>query len=416
MICLPGWACAEEDGLRWNGFINVVGGMLKETPFTATDDGKGATGYRGYGDGVTFDRQTSAGLQATKPLDDTLSVTAQVYAEGRTENYAANLRWLYLTWEPTDRQRVRVGRIGEPIYYYSDFSQVGYAYDWISPPLDIYVYDPTLVGAAWQYQDVWRNWEWSTEVFGGTSDEYHAAIDAQTTTRNARGIVLSASTGGWLTLRALYLRQESSFVIDSLQPDPLIEGAFAAAVEQGQLTQAVADVVKPLATPVMTDYLSDVFALQTDAHYTQLAARADFGTWWTMAEWAELSTGEYLQNLQEAWYIAAGYRVGDLTLHLTYSEYRQPMSEEAQADASSAPASGSIPDQSLWLARVTAGTVASLYAGDWYTQIAGVSWYAGNNTAWKFEVTHFNNVPTLPTETEGTGSNILYNVGVSAAF
>jgi hypothetical protein len=347
---LPGFACADGEDLRWNGFINVVGGMLRETPYTATDDGSGPSGYRGYGDSVSLDRQTSAGLQATKPLDETLSVTAQVYAEGRTENYAANLRWLYLTWQPDAHQQLRVGRIGEPIYYYSDFIQVGYAYDWVSPPLDIYVYDPTIAGAAWQYQDVWRDWEWSTEVFGGTSDEYQAAIDAQATTRNARGIILSASTGGWLSLRAMYLRQNTDFVIEALQPELLIDGAFETAVERGQLTQAVADAVKPLAAPVMSDYLAEAFALRTEAHYTQAAARADFGTWWAMVEWAELYTGDYLQNLQEAWYVAGGYRIRDITLHLTYSEYRQPLSDQARADAAAVPASSSIADQSLWLA------------------------------------------------------------------
>lgn len=156
----------EEPGaIRWNGFLNVVAGRLRYD--TDTRDGASRPGYYGYEDTVTFDRQTSAALQAVKPLDDGMAVTAQVFAEGRDHNYAANLRWLYLTWQPEDHSRFRIGRISMPYYCYSDFMDVGYAYHWSLLPNDVYLYNTTVVGVNYIYSDTAGPWDWSAEVITG---------------------------------------------------------------------------------------------------------------------------------------------------------------------------------------------------------------------------------------------------------
>lgn len=152
-------AGTDEDpgAIRWNGFLNVVAGRLRYD--TDTRDGTSRPGYYGYEDTVTFDRQTSAALQAVKPLDDEMAVTAQVFAEGRDHNYAANLRWLYLTWQPEDHSRFRIGRISMPYYYYSDFMDVGYAYYWSLLPNDVYLYNTTVVGVNYVYSDTAGPWD-----------------------------------------------------------------------------------------------------------------------------------------------------------------------------------------------------------------------------------------------------------------
>ena len=85
---------ASDDGIRWNGFLNVVAGALRDAP----DDEDGPTRhrvYRNYTDEVSFDEQTSAGLQAVKPLDDDMNITAQLLARGNTDNYTTEMRWSY---------------------------------------------------------------------------------------------------------------------------------------------------------------------------------------------------------------------------------------------------------------------------------------------------------------------------------
>ena len=74
-------ALAED--VRWNGFLNIVGGVLKETP-TQTPGDSGAPAYEQYETDFTFDKQSSAGLQANVPLDDKNSVTVQVFADAAT--------------------------------------------------------------------------------------------------------------------------------------------------------------------------------------------------------------------------------------------------------------------------------------------------------------------------------------------
>jgi len=137
-------AASAEDDIQWNGYLNVVGGMLRDQPAVGRSAEALPPGRQGYDDQWQFDRQTSAALQARKPLDASTSVTAQLYATGDVDNYAANMRWLYLTHALDDRQTLRIGRIGTPAYYFSDFFNVGYAYPWVTPPYEVYTYDSAI--------------------------------------------------------------------------------------------------------------------------------------------------------------------------------------------------------------------------------------------------------------------------------
>ena len=85
-------AQAEPAGIEWNGFLNVVGGILKEEPVKDFTDTKQTPGYQNYESDFTFEPQTSAGLQAKKQLDEQTSVTMQLYSEGDIDGYQAKLK------------------------------------------------------------------------------------------------------------------------------------------------------------------------------------------------------------------------------------------------------------------------------------------------------------------------------------
>jgi hypothetical protein len=53
----------------------------------------------------------------------------------------ASLEWLYLTYQPSPEWTIQVGRKRLPLYYYSDFQDVGYAYNTVRPSPDVYGWD-----------------------------------------------------------------------------------------------------------------------------------------------------------------------------------------------------------------------------------------------------------------------------------
>ena len=70
-------------------------------------------------------------------IDDRLSATP---ASGRVapSNFKADVDWAYVSYELTPKLLVQAGHKRLPIYYYSDFMYVGYAYPWVRPPQDLY--------------------------------------------------------------------------------------------------------------------------------------------------------------------------------------------------------------------------------------------------------------------------------------
>lgn len=90
-----------------------------------------------YDRDVSFDPDTRAGLQITAKIDDKLSFTTQIEGQGSNE-FEPNIDWAYGTYDVTNTVSVQAGRKRLPLFQYSDYFNVGYAYPWIRPPADLY--------------------------------------------------------------------------------------------------------------------------------------------------------------------------------------------------------------------------------------------------------------------------------------
>lgn len=77
-----------------------------------------------------------AGVQATYKLGSQFSVTGQLTANASADKPAVD--WLYGSWNLSDSLTLQAGRKRLPLFGYSDFFQVGYAYPWVRPPGDLY--------------------------------------------------------------------------------------------------------------------------------------------------------------------------------------------------------------------------------------------------------------------------------------
>jgi len=118
---------AGENDIKWSGYLNLVGGMLKDKPSEA-DEEKQYPGYGSYENRFTAMEDSMIALQASKPLNDQLSITGQLVARGKGQDaYATNVEWAYVTYQIDDSSSLRAGRMRQSTFFYSDFVDVGTA-------------------------------------------------------------------------------------------------------------------------------------------------------------------------------------------------------------------------------------------------------------------------------------------------
>lgn len=404
--------------LEWHGFLNLVGGVLKNEPVADDSGKKQVTNYLKYTDDFTFDTQSTAGLQVSNKLDDKTSVTLQLFAAGDEGSYNASFKWLYLTYKPSQFSRFRIGRIATPVYYYSDFINVGYSYHWLSPPREIYSLDSTITGVDYVYQDVAGPLDWSLELFTGASNQYLSVLESQVDSHNTIGSVLSGSIWGWLSARALYFQTQTTLKPDYLKKNDYIGTAFDKAIAQGSLTQSQMDVLAPLLRPLVEARLAEPLALDNyKAKYLDLALRADFEQWFLMAEASKTTAEEYLYGHQHGGYITGGFRTGKVQYHLTQSRFRTKETDDVIADLHYAlPANPGLEDLADAFSKSILTTFAGRIARNIETTTLGVRYDATSNVALKADVSYLKEAECFAGDTAGTGNNMLFRSGISVIF
>lgn len=134
--------------LKVSGFINAAGG--------ATNEGTTGTNYEGLDGEITYTQLTSAGLQLDASVNDKVSATLQFFADGRAD-FDTEVEWAYITYRPTSSLSFRAGQLVLPLYMHSQYQIVGYAYNWITVPQEVYSTAPVRTLQGW---DV--TWQFST--------------------------------------------------------------------------------------------------------------------------------------------------------------------------------------------------------------------------------------------------------------
>ncbi|MDZ7904218.1 MAG: hypothetical protein U5L01_17565 [Rheinheimera sp.] len=109
--------------MKFNGFASIKAGM------TSAED----ENLYGYDNSVDYKNESLFALQAQSELGNDLSVTAQLVSRG-SDDFSLEFEWAFLTYQINDEWRVNAGRLRTPFYKYSDFRDVGYAYDWLRTP------------------------------------------------------------------------------------------------------------------------------------------------------------------------------------------------------------------------------------------------------------------------------------------
>lgn len=313
--------------IQFRGFASFVGGSTLSSDET----------LYGYDDTLNFRRDSLMALQMDAKLDANLKATMQIIGRGE-DGYEPVVEWAYMTYDLSDNFQVSAGRIRIPFYRYSDFIDVGYAYNWLGVPQTVYGFDfPGYDGLSGVYSSQFGSWDSSFQLIYGQFEGQTGDLDANM--EDLKGFSWTM-TRDWLTLRAGYVSSKATIGI------PDIEGLISA--------------IQPLVAGAGLDAATVSSALQVDrdpGDFFGLAVGIDRNNILFDAEYIEYALDDSLIAETSAYYLAAGYRFGKWIPLLTYSRSKSDPPEDVvnvlPAAATGEPASLTILRQTL------AGAVAA---------------------------------------------------------
>ena len=298
-ILLAGAQTAYANDLQINGFLNVTAGVLDNKDI----EGGFTTG--GYDTTLGFDQHTLAGLQISKKVNDNTSATVQLMSRGK-QGYKTETAWAYVTYDLSDNTAIRFGRLRTPFFHYSDFLEVGYAYNWVTPPTIVYRLDSmsTLTGVDFTHQFTMGAIDGAFQLYTGRyKDDFELRGDTyDAELSSAAGAVLNLNAGNFGG-RLSYHQAELSFYDLDPTGERNLDKMLGAAALTAQAIGAV-----------------DSFeASGQNSSFYQGSLFWDNGSTSLIAEYTALRHDSHLLNDDDAWLVSIAQRFGDVTAHLTYA-------------------------------------------------------------------------------------------------
>ncbi len=382
LLACIGFTSSASADFTFNGFASFVGGKFSEDTYN----------YTGYDNDFSFSPDTMVGIQIGSEISDKINVTAQLVAKG-SDDYDIEAALAFMTYSVSSDLDIRLGRLRAPFFYYSEFLEVGYAYQWIRPPVEVYGRIPfsSFDGVDVLYRTNHGDWSATWQAFYGNSDE---SVDSGTETlvlelKNFWGGNVTVGND-WLTLRTGYLRADFS------QDNPAALTGFWQTLTALGLGQAVAN-FDP--------------SQENVGYFLEFGAFVDYENWLVNLEYTTIGWDDpTLGNNDNAWLVMAGRRFDDILVHLTYAVQE----DDPDFDGNTIPL-GLDPQLDL-LHNALDGLLAnsknsSITAGVRYEIDAGV--------ALKFEVTQVESdvaVPLFPGQVSGLDDGTLVSFGVDVVF
>lgn len=308
-----------ESNFKLSGYVSVVGGKVLNGKLDSNYTGPTTiNGIQGpayvadwsnagvYGEHLSLAQESRVGIQGTYTFTPQASFTGHVVSRGTHET--PDLAWAFGSYKFDGNWEVQLGRKRIPLYYYSDFQDIGVSYPWITPPPEIYGWEATNYnGASLRYNRDLGDTQLTTSVFTGQEKNkkslyqklYYPAGDTEVQWNNILGADLEISRGP-LTLRAVVM------------------GADVKTVNTSS------------ANPV-----NDQTVLRTYG----LAANLDLDRWFILSEFARLTrdhTEEDYKVSAPAQTVGVGMRLGKWTPFLSYSRYTETTTDSIKYPALSA--------------------------------------------------------------------------------
>lgn len=224
----------EDGSLKLTGFYNLTGAKVlsgsalgSKTPWEyqqwkcpCTVQGWEYASVYEKERGFQFDQESLFGVQIKKDFSPTLSVTAQLVSRANNPNHGSRptVDWLYASWQPAadSAWTFQAGKMRIPLYYYSDYLYIGYAYPWVRPMPDVYgwpIYAYNGANASYRTQLGESSWAATVTAWAGgftqKNDAYDTKIYYTAPTNESWKRILGGSVSvnnGVFDMRAMMMR------------------------------------------------------------------------------------------------------------------------------------------------------------------------------------------------------------------
>lgn len=291
--------------VAFNGFLSVG--------YSTLDGGGSNSGLHLFGvrDALTSQANMVAGAQMDVKVSEKLRTSLQFVSRGVEKNELST-EWAYFAYAISDRLTVRGGRLRTPQYAYSDVLDVGYAYPWVRPPVELYNLPlDNYEGFDVLYDFDLGHWQGQAEVYyGSVLDDDPVIAGINFNLDEYWGSVLSFTRDS-LTWRVAYHRAHASA--------QTIAGGVADQLTQGLLqAQTLADGLNALSPGLVdtefTPHASDQFAA-----FATVSAIYDDSVWYFAAEYANLRVDYELYPAGDSGYISFGRHFGPWLPYVTFA-------------------------------------------------------------------------------------------------
>ena len=310
----------EDGSLKLSGFYSITGAKVingsalgSSAPWTyqqwncpcAIQAWEYAAVYE-KNKGFQFDQESLVGVQIKKDFSPTLSTTMQLVSRALNPNEGSRptVDWLYASWQPSQDSKwtFQAGKLRIPLYYYSDFLYIGYAYPWVRPAPDVYgwpIYAYKGANASYRTQLGQSNWAMTLHGWTGgytqKNDAYDTLIYYTTPTNESWKNIIGASiaaNNGIVDVRAMTMWYKDS----TWQDNP--DGSRNSLIDNQS-------------TKIMG-----------------ISANLDYQNWLVKAEldrYEQVDASKGLNNVYKYALVGVGYQYGAWTPMLTMSGYRTVM-------------------------------------------------------------------------------------------
>lgn len=287
-------ACSAQAEVNISGFASINGGKVLS--------GTGVPHYgveptfladypivSAYTEEFSFKPESLFGLQVSADLTEGLTATAQVVARG-ANNFNAEFEWAYLSYELNENWTVQAGKKRLPLFYYSDFYDVGYAYVWMRPPADNYTWQVfNYDGVNVLYNTLVGDWSLMANVYTGREDspdnklltDFFFRESTREMWNDILGGVFKASKD-WFEVRATYM----SYTNERYRAGELVTWENGSTERKGK--------------------------------FYGLAMNADFENLFILTELNRLDLGGNLDTFM----VSTGYRFDTVTPYVSYSKFK----------------------------------------------------------------------------------------------
>jgi opacity protein-like surface antigen len=293
--------------LTINGFASIKAGMTLDSDDT----------LYGYEDSLDFKNESLFAVQLMSDLGDKLSVTAQLMGRGAND-FDVEFEWAFISYELSDEVRINAGRLRTPFYKYSDFRDVGYAYDWLRVPQSVYGLGfDNIEGISLYHTTQLGNFDSSLQLIAGAydGDARISNTDVNAEIKDVLGATWELSQD-WYSMRAAYLIGKVSVATESVQLQPGV---------------TFGDFFNGLAGAGLGALVAQIDIVEDDGAFFGVGFTADKNDWLLVAEYTTLKVDNSFIADQKNLYISLGRRFDSITPYISYEKEDNPAKTEIYA-------------------------------------------------------------------------------------